>query len=71
MNFYELQPAYGRDYKTAKEVKEAWGSGEDFQGDYQLDFKPVNLQGIPKPCTVLLRYKKNANVASVTVKGCK
>lgn len=25
-----LVPAYGRDYKTAKEVKEAWSSNKDF-----------------------------------------
>ncbi len=23
-------PSYGRDYKTAKEVKEAWAAGKDF-----------------------------------------
>jgi hypothetical protein len=26
-----LVPAYGRDYKTAKEVKEAWEQGKDFE----------------------------------------
>lgn len=69
MAFYELSPAYGRDYKSAREVKEAFETGQDFNGDYQLGFKPVNVNDIPKPCTVQLRYKRNLMVASVSVKA--
>ncbi len=69
MTFFELTPAYGRDYKTAAEVKHAWTSGKDFAGDYQLGFKPVNIADIPKPSTVLLRYRANTQVTSVKVKG--
>lgn len=65
MAFYELTPAYGRDYKTKAEVIAAWKADKDFEGDYQLGFKPVNRQDIPKPCTVMLRYKRNTMVASV------
>lgn len=65
--YYELVPAYGRDYKTKAEVVAAWESGKDFEGDYQLGFKLVNKQDIPKPCTVNLRYKRNMNVAVVKV----
>lgn len=65
--YYELTPAYGRDYKTKAEVVEAWNEGKDFEGDYQLGFQLVNKQGIPKPCTVNLRYKGNRNVAVVKV----
>lgn len=64
---YELTPAYGRDYKNKKEVVADWNSGKDFEGDYQLGFKPVNKDDIPKPCTVLLRYKKNTMVIAVKV----
>lgn len=67
MTYYELTPAYGRDYKTAKEAKEAWESGKDFLGDYQLGFKYVNKADIPKPCTVNLRYKRLMNIAVVKV----
>lgn len=67
MSFFELSPAYGRDYKSAREVKEAWETGQDFSGDYSLGFKPVNIGDIPKPCTVLLRYKRNMMVSSVKV----
>ena len=65
--YYELTPAYRRDYKTAKAVKEAWSTGQDFYGDYQLGFKLVNIEDIPKPCTVNLRYKRNTKVATVKV----
>ena len=65
--YFELQPAYGRDYKTKAEAVAAWESGKDFEGCYQLGFKPVNKLDIPKPSTVLLRYRRNTQVASVTV----
>lgn len=65
--FYELQPAYGRDYKTKAEVIAAWEQGKDFVGDYQLGFAYVSKRDIPKPCTVTLRYKKNRNLAVVEV----
>lgn len=65
--YYELTPAYGRDYKTKAEVVAAWEAGKDFNGDYQLGFKLVNKQDVPKPCTVNLRYKGNRNVAVVKV----
>ncbi len=65
--YYELTPAYGRDYKNAAEVKAAWTAGKDFEGDYQLGFKPVNIEDIPKPCTVNLRYAKQRKLAVVKV----
>jgi hypothetical protein len=67
--FYELTPAYGRDYKTAKEAKEDWASGKDFVGDHQLNFQYVNIESIPKPCTAMLRYKCKTMVTSVKEKG--
>jgi hypothetical protein len=66
--FYELEPAYGRDYKSKEAMITAWVSGKDFMGDYQLGFKPVNIQDIPKPCTVGLRYAGNRKMATVEVK---
>jgi len=67
-NFYELCPAYGRDYKTSKEVIAAFNADKDFMGDYQLGFSPINKYQIEKPCTVLLRYKNNTMVVSLKVK---
>ena len=64
MAFYELTPAYGRDYKTGKEVKAAFDAGKDFQGDYSMGFRLVNKPQIPAGSTVLLRYKGNRSVVS-------
>lgn len=67
MTYYELQPAYGRDYKTKAEVIAAFEGNKDFMGDYQLGMSLVNKQDIPKPCTVNLRYKQNRCIAVVKV----
>jgi hypothetical protein len=67
MASFELSPAYGRDYKSKKEVIEAWHAGKDFLGDHQLGFKPVNKEGVPRPSTVLLRYMKKTQVASLQI----
>ena len=65
--YFGLTPAYGRDYKTKAEVIEAWEAGKDFEGDYSLKFMKVNKNDIPKPCTVMLRYKGLRSVAAVKV----
>ena len=74
MPYYELQPAYGRDYKTAKEVKEAFAAGEDFIGDYQyfigdyqMGFSYMSVKDLKPGDTALLCYKKNTMVASLKV----
>lgn len=67
MQYFELTPVYGRDYKTKAEVVAAWEAGRDFEGDYALGFKLVNKEDIPKPSTVNLRYKQNRKVAVVKV----
>jgi hypothetical protein len=61
--YFELSPAYGRDFKNAKEVKTAFEDGIDFAGDYQLGFKLVNRAQLPKGATVNLRYDKMRKVA--------
>jgi hypothetical protein len=65
--YYELTPAYGRDYKSNAEVVAAFNEGRDFEGDYQLGFKLVNKKQLPKGSTVNLRYKQNRNVAVVRI----
>ena len=67
MSYYELTPAYGRDYKSAGEAKAAFDSGQDFLGDFQVGFKPINKPQIEIGSTVLLRYKRNTAVASVKI----
>lgn len=69
MAYYELTPAYGRDYKTKQEVIAAFENGKDFEGDYQLGFKPVNIDDIrPLGGTVNLRYSNTRKVAVYRIK---
>ena len=69
MTYYELIPAYGRDYRTGKDAVQDWEDGKDWRGDYQLGFSLLNRQSLVDgglvPCTVNLRYDKNRKVAVV------
>lgn len=67
--YYELSPAYGRDYRTAKDAKAAFEAGQDFIGDYQTGFSPINKPQIPIGSTVLLRFDSARKVTSVKVKS--
>jgi hypothetical protein len=71
MTYFELAPAYGRDYKSKAEVVAAWNEGKDFAGDFQLGFKPVNKADLEAEwkgkATVHLRYKGCRQVAVVKV----
>lgn len=67
--YYELAPAYGRDYKSAKDVTAAFQSGADFQGDYSMGFRLCSIRDLDPGSTVLLRYKRNTMVTSVKVKS--
>jgi hypothetical protein len=73
MLYFELSPAYGRDYKTKAEVINAFVCDCDFQGDYQLGFQTCNRADLlakhPKGFTVNLRYKANRSVAVHKVVG--
>lgn len=64
----ELTPAYGRDYKTAKEAIAAFNAGKDFLGDFSTGFKPINKPQIPIGSSVMIRYKANTQVAIAKVK---
>ena len=67
-NYYELTPAYGRDYKSAAEVKAAFLAGKDFEGDYQMGFQLCSIRDIPPGSIANLRYKRNTMIATVEVK---
>ena len=68
MAYYELTPAYGRDYKTKAEVVAAFEADRDFEGDYSMGFKLCNRQDFKPGDTVNLRYKSNRNVTPYKVK---
>lgn len=69
--YYSLTPAYGRDYKSAKEVKAAFDSGKDFVGDIQLHFALVNNADFTPGDTVNLRYSKNRFVVPYKVRSAR
>jgi hypothetical protein len=65
-----LTPAYGRDYKSAKEVKADWEANKDFiiaDISSPYDGKPMNKQDAPKG-TYNIRYKKLTQICVITVK---
>jgi hypothetical protein len=65
-----LTPAYGRDYKSAKEVKADWNANKDF---VIADIvggnagRMINKQQAPAG-TYNIRYKKLTQVCVITVK---
>lgn len=67
MAYYELSPAYGRDYKNKADVTAAFNDNKDFMGDYQLGFSLVNKEQIPVGSTVMLRYARQTKVTPVKV----
>jgi hypothetical protein len=70
--YLTLVPAYGRDYKSKREVMEAWDAGKDFIVQDMMspyDGKPINkadakAAGIGN---VNIRYKKMRSVAVIKV----
>jgi hypothetical protein len=66
-----LVPAYGRDYKTLKEVLQDWNSGKDFViQDFfsRWDGKPVNRQDVEREgaeTSVMVRYRNQTQIAMI------
>lgn len=74
-NLGDLLPAYGRDYKTAKEAKESFNRGDDWiissmfhpnSGSYINITDIINAGGKGK--TFILRFSNKRKIASVRVK---
>jgi len=68
-----LIPAYGRDYRSKKEVIAAWESGKDFIIADVFDIwdgKPCNLESARDAGMhrVNIRYKQLTQICVVTVK---
>lgn len=72
--YLTLVPAYGRDYKSKREVMEAWDAGKDFIVQDMMspyDGKPINkadalAAGVRN---VNIRYKRMRSVAVIKVAG--
>jgi hypothetical protein len=51
-------PAYGRDYKSGKEVQEAWDVGQDFLIQDIMLSGYINKDDKPADMVLNIRYKK-------------
>ena len=68
MGILIVVPAYGRDYKSQKEVKEAWAQGKDFiiASPFAEDYgRYVNKEDAPKGSYVNIRFKKGTNLVVI------
>ena len=71
MSYIVVSPAYGRDYKSAKEAKAAWLEGKDFVHESAMftgGGTYVSVRDVPNT-TVEIRYKRMTQVC--VVKGGK
>ena len=73
MSFLTLVPAYGRDYKSKKDVITAWESGKDFlicDISNPDDGRYVNIDqsDMLGKITLNIRYKKLTQVCQVKIK---
>lgn len=62
-----LVPAYGRDYRSQKEVQAAWDEGKDFEitSVFHPDCGRVCNKGDIKDVRVMVRYNKLQRVMEV------
>ena len=68
MNILIVVPAYGRDYKSQKEVKEAWAQGKDFiiSSMHSEDYgRYVNKEDAPKGSFINIRFKNNTGLVVI------
>jgi hypothetical protein len=69
--YLTVVPAYGRDYKSQKEVKEAWAAGHDFliaDASSPDNGRYVNKDDAVKGITFNIRYKGNTEVCVIKAK---
>lgn len=72
MVYLDAVPAYGRDYKSKKEVQEAWNEGKDFQikaFGLPEDESYINKDDVfTQSITLNIRYNQLRGVHVVKVK---
>lgn len=62
---YTLVPAYGRDYRSAKEVRKDFEAGKDFRVEPSGQY--CSIRDIPAGTEVFIRYRGLRMVAKLTV----
>lgn len=65
--FLSAVPAYGRDYKSKKEVLADWNAGKDFLIQDMFKSGYVNKNDAPKGATINIRYKRLTQVCPIKV----
>lgn len=68
MSYLTVVPAYGRDYKSAKAVREDYAAGKDFQicdGWSPYDGAYVNNGDHPAGVTLTVRFAKLAKTVNI------
>lgn len=72
--YLTVQPAYGRDYKSKKEVRAAWLAGKDFEICTLATFispirsgRYVNKEDAPRGATINVRYDRQRKVCVIPV----
>lgn len=62
-------PAYGRDYKSKKEVLADWAAGKDFLVQDMMRSGYINKDDKPANVELHIRYKKMTQIAVIPAKG--
>lgn len=65
MTYYTLTPAYGRDYRTAKDAKADFEAGNDFILNSYDGNGLINKEQLNRPCQVNIRFAKQAKLTVV------
>jgi len=68
MTSLTVVPAYGRDYATAKAVREAWDAGKDFRISNMFspdDGRYVNKDDRPAGVAIMVRFHKLTKTVNI------
>ena len=65
MRYLSAIPAYGRDYKSKREVMEAWNAGKDFLVQDMTFHGYINKNDKPSDVTLNIRYKRISMVCVI------
>lgn len=65
MQYLSAIPAYGRDYKSAKDVKADWEAGKDFLIQDVREHGYINKADKPANVTLNIRYAKLRKVVVI------
>ena len=65
MTYLSAVPAYGRDYKSKKEVLADWNDGKDFLIQDMFHSGYINKADKPANVTLNIRYKKLTQICVV------